>query len=295
MGTIKCTDLCKNYRQKKVLDNVNLTIEEGKIYGLIGRNGAGKTTLLSIISAQNPASSGDVTLDGEQIWENEKALSDIFFSRELSANTMSGANNLKVKEYLKYAKCFLKNWDNDYANELLARFGLDKNQSINKLSKGMMSMVTIVVALASKAKFTFLDEPAAGLDVVARNDFYRLLIEEYTQSGRTFVISTHIIDEASDIFEEVIIVNNQKIVLKENTAELLERAYHISGNKEDVDKMLTQNPDIEVLDTQNLGRSKGISILTAKNKCLTATEKLSVQPMTLQNLFVAIWIVSNDL
>lgn len=288
MGTIKCTDLCKNYRQKKVLDNVNLTIEEGKIYGLIGRNGAGKTTLLSIISAQNPASSGDVTLDGEQIWENEKALSDIFFSREFSANTMSGANNLKVKEYLKYAQCFLKNWDNDYSNELLARFGLDKNQSINKLSKGMMSMVTIVVALASKAKFTFLDEPAAGLDVVARNDFYRLLIEEYTQSGRTFVISTHIIDEASDIFEEVIIVNNQKIALKENTAELLERAYHISGNKEDVDKMLTQNPDIEVLDTQNLGRSKGISILTAKNKCLTATEKLSVQPMTLQNLFVAI-------
>ena len=264
MGTIKCTDLCKNYRQKKVLDNVNLTIEEGKIYGLIGRNGAGKTTLLSIISAQNPASSGDVTLDGKQIWENEKALSDIFFSREFSANTMSGAN------------------------KLLARFGLDKNQSINKLSKGMMSMVTIVVALASKAKFTFLDEPAAGLDVVARNDFYRLLIEEYTQSGRTFVISTHIIDEASDVFEEVIIVNHQKIALKENTAELLERAYHISGNKEDVDKMLTQNPDIEVLDTQNLGRSKGISILTAKNKCLTATEKLSVQPMTLQNLFVAI-------
>lgn len=288
MGTIKCNDLCKNYRQKKVLDNINLTIEEGKIYGLIGRNGAGKTTLLSIISAQNPASSGDVTLDGEQIWENEKALSDIFFSRELSANTMSGANNLKVKEYLKYAQCFLKNWDNDYANELLARFDLDKNQSINKLSKGMMSMVTIVVALASKAKFTFLDEPAAGLDVVARNDFYRLLIEEYTQSGRTFVISTHIIDEASDIFEEVIVVNNQKIALKENTAELLERAYHISGNKEDVDKMLTQNPDIEVLDTQNLGRSKGISILTAKDKCLTATEKLSVQPMTLQNLFVAI-------
>ena len=59
MGTIKCTDLCKNYRQKKVLDNVNLTIEEGKIYGLIGRNGAGKTTLLSVISAQNPASSGE--------------------------------------------------------------------------------------------------------------------------------------------------------------------------------------------------------------------------------------------
>ena len=87
-----------------------------------------------------------------------------------------------------------------------------------------MSMVTIVVALASKAKYTFLDEPTAGLDVVARNDFYKLLIEEYTESGRTFVISTHIIDEASDVFEEVIIIKDKKIALKENTTELLERA-----------------------------------------------------------------------
>ncbi len=79
MGNIECINLCKNYKEKKVLDNVDLTIEEGKIYGLIGRNGAGKTTLLSVISAQNPASSGEALLDGKQIWENEKALSDICF------------------------------------------------------------------------------------------------------------------------------------------------------------------------------------------------------------------------
>ena len=125
---------------------------------------------------------------------------------------MSGANNLKVKEYLKYAQCFLKNWDNDYANELLARFGLDKNQSINKLSKGMMSMVTIIVALASKSEFTFLDEPVAGLDVVARDQFYRALLDEYDKTGRTFVISTHIIEEAADIFEEVIIMKNGQVI-----------------------------------------------------------------------------------
>ena len=211
MGNIECINLCKNYKEKKVLDNVGLTIEEGKIYGLIGRNGAGKTTLLSVISAQNPASSGEALLDGKQIWENEKALSDICFSRELSGNTINGANNLKVKDYLKYAQCFLPHWDDKYANELLSHFQINKKQQINRLSKGMMSMVTIVVALASKAKYTFLDEPTAGLDVVARNDFYKLLIEEYTESGRTFVISTHIIDEASDVFEEVIIIKDKKI------------------------------------------------------------------------------------
>ncbi len=90
---------------------------------------------------------------------------------ELSGNTINGANNLKVKDYLKYAQCFLPHWDDKYANELLSHFQINKKQQINKLSKGMMSMVTIVVALASKAKYTFLDEPTAGLDVVARNDF----------------------------------------------------------------------------------------------------------------------------
>ena len=98
----------------------------------------------------------------------------------------------------------------------------------------MMSMVTIVVALASKAKYTFLDEPTAGLDVVARNDFYKLLIEEYTESGRTFVISTHIIDEASDVFEEVIIIKVHIVVFRKR--EQVQRLY-----REDVLNLLRQH------------------------------------------------------
>lgn len=86
--------------------------------------------------------------------------------------------------------------------------------------KGMLSMVTIITAMASKAPFTFLDEPVAGLDVIAREQFYQLLLDEYTETGRTFVVSTHIIEEASDIFEEVIIVDKGEILLKENTQEL---------------------------------------------------------------------------
>ena len=113
------------------------------------------------------------------------------------------------------------------------------------------------------------------------------MIEEYTESGRTFVISTHIIDEASDVFEEVIIIKDKKIALKENTTELLERAYHLSGNEEDVDKYLSENPDVEVLDTQKMGRSKGVSVLMKTSGKLDKTHNLSVQPLTLQNLFVA--------
>jgi len=78
-----CKNLCKAYGKKEVLQDVNLELEKGKIYGLIGRNGAGKTTLLSLLSAQNPATAGTVTCDGMTVWENEKALEHICFSREL--------------------------------------------------------------------------------------------------------------------------------------------------------------------------------------------------------------------
>lgn len=87
---------------KRSFKNIDFTLEKGKIYGLIGRNGAGKTTLLSILSAQNPATEGNVTWNGEKIWENRKALDHICFSRELSTNLYgSGVSSLKVKEYLK--------------------------------------------------------------------------------------------------------------------------------------------------------------------------------------------------
>ena len=78
-GNIICKNVCKSYKNKKILENVNLELEPGKIYGLIGRNGVGKTTLLSIMSAQTPADSGDITIGGEQVWENKRALRNICF------------------------------------------------------------------------------------------------------------------------------------------------------------------------------------------------------------------------
>lgn len=117
----------------------------------------------------------------------------------------------------------------------------------------MVSMVTIIVALASKADFTFLDEPVSGLDVVAREQFYRILLEEFTETGRTFVVSTHIMEEAADLFEEVIILKEGKLLLKENTEELLESCLHISGKAEEVDRA---TEGLEKHYEERLGRSK---------------------------------------
>lgn len=283
--TLSCKNLKKSYKDKEVLKNVNLDFEKGKIYGLIGRNGAGKTTLLSIMSAQNPKSSGEVTLGGEEIWENRKTLSNICFSRELNQGTSSATGNYRIKEYLEAASVYYDNWDQEMADELVKEFKLNPKDRLMKISKGMLSMVTIIVALASKCEFTLLDEPVAGLDVFMRDKFYKLLLDEYTETGRTFVISTHIIDEASPVFEEVIVLKDGDVILKENTEEVLSRCVHVSGKAEAVDAA------VEGLDTYHeevVGRSKGYTVMLKEGQSIQENESISVQPVSLQNLFLAL-------
>ena len=286
MGTLSGKNIVKNYGKDTVLKNVNVDIETGKIYGLIGRNGAGKTTLLSILTAQNPTTEGTITLDGKPVWENEEALSHICYSREISQVTMFGPNTLKVKDYLSTAKSFYKNWDAEYAKELVEVFNLNPKKRVSKLSKGMLSALTIIIALASKADITILDEPVAGLDVVAREQFYKLVIDEYAETGRTFIISTHIIEEAASLFEKVIIIDNGEIVLEENTEELLARAYRVSGETEAVDSAVD---GFKVYHPESIGRNKVVTVL-ADEPVAGFGEDVQVEPVALQNLFYAMCV-----
>lgn len=285
--SIECKNITKKYGEKSVLNNINFTLEKGKIYGLIGRNGAGKTTLLSIMSAQNPASNGEVLVEGEAVWENQNALDKICFSRELNMapNNGNGLVAMKIKNYLRLAAAYYKNWDQDMANKLVEKFELDPKKKLGEISKGMLSMVTIIVAMASKADYTFLDEPVAGLDVIMRKYFYDILLQEYEETGRTFVISTHIIEEAANIFEEVIMIDKGELLLMTNTAELVDSARHVSGKSEDVDAackgIKTYNPEI-------IGRSKGVTVFLKDNEKIDSSIDVSIQPVSLQDIFVAL-------
>ncbi len=280
-----CEHITKVYGGREVLKDVSLTLEPGKIYGLIGRNGAGKTTLLSILTAQNPATKGTVSLDGEPVWENRKVLEKLCFSRELNVGAESGIASIKVKEYLRIAATYYAAWDKEMEKRLVTLFELDVKKKLGKLSKGMLSMVTIIVAMCSKAPYTILDEPVAGLDVVAREQFYKLLLEEYSTSGRTFLISTHIIEEAADVLEEVIILHEGKILLVEETQELLERVRYVSGKAEEVDAAVA---GLETHHPETLGRSKGVTVFLKPGQKVDESRDVSVQMVNLQKAFVAL-------
>ena len=287
-GVLQAKGLCKSYKDKQVLKNLDITIEPGKIYGLIGRNGAGKTTLLGILTAQNTHDSGEVTYGGEPVWENPKALADLCFSRELQTTLFYGQNNLKVRHYLQAGATFYPRWDEDYARRLMKEFGLEEKKRVCQLSKGQLSMVTILIALASRADLTILDEPAAGLDVVMRERFYQLLLEDFAQTGRTFIVSTHIIEEAASVFEQVIILDDGRILENAPTEELVDQFRYISGRDDVVDQVCA---GLEVLAVHQMGRHKTASVRGSAAQLRAAQDSgadVDISPMNLQNVFVAL-------
>ena len=287
-GVLQAKGLCKSYKDKQVLKNLDITIEPGKIYGLIGRNGAGKTTLLGILTAQNTHNAGEVTYGGEPVWENPKALADLCFSRELQPTLFYGQNNLKVRHYLQAGATFYPRWDEEYARRLIKEFGLEEKKRVCQLSKGQLSMVTILIALASNAPVTILDEPVAGLDVVARERFYQLLLDDYARTNRTFIISTHIIEEAAAVFERVLILDDGRIIENEETEELVDQFRYVSGAAEEVDRVCE---GMTVVHQRTMGRRKTAAVRdTAGRRVadLAGAGDVDVSPLNLQNVFVAL-------
>ena len=222
------------------------------------------------------------------MWENARALADICFSRELSPMMMFGENTYKVRDYLKAAATYYPHWDEAYAQKLVQRFGLETKKRISKLSKGMLSMVTIVLALASRAPVTILDEPVAGLDVVAREYFYKLLLEDYTETGRTFIISTHIIEEAANVFEKVIIMKEGAIAEVAETESFVASFSFVSGKDEDVAAVCAQLGASKVLHTEHFGRQTGVALRAslAAAQQAAAGRDVDVSPENLQKAFV---------
>lgn len=283
---LRAEALVKAYGKKEVLHGVDAAFEPGHIYGLIGRNGAGKTTLLGCLTGQLRITGGMVSYGGAPVWENAKALGEICFSRELSPMLLFGQNTYKVKEYLRAARYYYPHWDEEYARRLIKEFGLEEKKRICRLSKGMLSMVTIVLALASRAPVTILDEPVAGLDIVARERFYQLLLEDYAETGRTFIVSTHILDEASNVFEQVLVMDDGRIIENAPTDELVSQFHHISGRADEVD---AATAGCKILFTEQLGRSKAVCVRCDDEALARISARdVDVAPMNLQKVFVAL-------
>ncbi|HCS61447.1 MAG TPA: ABC transporter ATP-binding protein [Microbacterium sp.] len=281
-AVIEVHNLTKRYKDKHALDNVSLSIEGNAIYGLLGRNGAGKTTLMSILTAQNFESAGTVKVFGEHPYENSHVLSRICFVRE----SQKYPDDATPRHAFKAASLFFKNWDQEFAEQLIKDFQLPMKQTIKKLSRGQLSAVGVIIGLASRAEITFFDEPYLGLDAVARQIFYDRLLDDYAEFPRTIILSSHLIDEVSNLIEHVIVIDNGQILMNEDTDAVRDRAVTVIGDATKVDAWVQGR---EVLHREALGRVASVTVLGALSddeRAEVTASGLDLAPVSLQQLIV---------
>lgn len=284
MSNIIIKGVSKSFGKKLVLDNINLTIEEGKIYGLLGRNGVGKTTLLNIATAREIPTTGEVVIGNESLWENEDVLSKISFMTE--RNFYSG--EYRVNKIFKWSRELNEKFDLEYANELSIKFGLNLKSRFDKLSTGYKTICKIIATLASGREILIFDEPILGLDANHRELFYKELITIYGKYEPTIIISTHLIGEVANILEKVVIVKESKVIFDTDVETLMESAYGISGKKEMIDQYIR---DKKVLSIESMGPYSEATILENRdeiNNDLVKSLSLEVNKVDLQKLFIHI-------
>lgn len=274
--------LGKRFGDFAALDAIDFSLQEKKIYGLLGRNGAGKTTLMQILTGQEFPTSGAVEVFGQAPHENARVLTDVCFVKE----SQKYPDDFKVRHVLASARHLLPHWNEELAQTLMEDFDLPSCRKVKKLSRGMTSALGVTVGLASRAPLTLFDEPYLGLDAVARHLFYDRLLADYAAHPRTVVLSTHLIDEVSDLIEHVILIDKGRIVLDEDADALRGGAVVVSGLASLV-AAFTSNKT--VLHRESLGSHERATVqttLTDTERDRAVDEGLQFEPLSLQQLVV---------
>lgn len=203
---IEIINVNKSFNTKEVLKDINIKIETGKVFGLIGINGAGKSTLLRLISGVYKADKGKILIDGKEVFENEITKKDIFFLPDEPYYS----NNTTPYSLKDIYKVFYDIDEEKYLN-YIDFFKLPLKQSLNKFSKGMKRQVFISLALSIQPKYLLLDEAFDGLDPLARLTFKRALIDLIDEKQTTVIISSHSLRELEDICDSYGLLDNKQI------------------------------------------------------------------------------------
>ena len=237
---LEINNVVKSFDKRNVLDGVNITIDGGSIFGLVGVNGAGKTTLLRCISGIYMTDEGNVLFDGRDTFRNEEIRKDIFFANDDPYYPLA-SNIRSLKEF--YASFYPL--DEQMYRKILELFGLDENKPINSFSKGMKRQTLLLFALSVKPKLLLLDEAFDGLDPIVRHNLKKALYDFIEEDHATVIISSHNLKELEDICDSYGILENGRI---STYGDLLEskqniNKYQLAFNK-DIDEEVFKDFDI---------------------------------------------------
>ncbi|MFU2031669.1 ABC transporter ATP-binding protein [Bacillus wiedmannii] len=210
---LKIENLWKRYNLKTVLQDLSATISEGKIIGLVGDNGSGKTTLLKMIAGLRYPSKGTITIEGQKVGIETKKTVSFMPDSPVFDEWMT------IKDAVVFYRDFYSDFDFHQAMDLIAEFKMPLEEHIIALSKGGVEKLQLILTFSRKAKLYILDEPLGGIDLVSRKHVLDLILKFYREDC-TILISTHLIEEIENIFDEVIFLKDGTIILHENVEEI---------------------------------------------------------------------------
>jgi ABC-2 type transport system ATP-binding protein len=285
---VRTENLSVRFAGVPALDRLDLRLAPGKIHGLLGRNGSGKSTLAATLAGFRQPDEGRVLIEGGGLgtaaepYENAVVTSRICLIRESGDLVASAA----VKHVLGLAASLRPYWDSNLADSLLGQFEVPTNKKVHKLSRGQKSALGVVLGLASRAPLTIFDETYLGMDVPSRNLFYDTLLADYAKVPRTIVLSTHLVSEVSTMLEEVVILDNGRLVTQSPVDALRGRGASVVGPSAVVDEFTA---GFAVLAEERLGGTKSTTVLGDLDPDLLAQARaagLEIGPVGLQDLFV---------
>lgn len=212
---LRCENLTKKYGALVALNSINLTIESGKIIGLLGPNGSGKTTLIKLINNLLQPNEGLITVCGYKPGVESKSL-----VAYLPDNNFLG-KSMTVKEIVEFYADFYSDFRTDLAYSMLQKLDIEPNRKLKTLSKGNKEKVCLILVMSRNAKLYVLDEPIAGVDPATRDYIISTIINNYNPEA-SVLISTHLISDIEEVLDEVIFINNGNIHLQKSVDEIRE-------------------------------------------------------------------------
>lgn len=261
----------------------SFAVPERSITGLLGRNGAGKTTIMSMIAGQDRPTSGHVEVLGHAPFEHAPTLRQLSYVRD----NQRYPDDYRLHHVLRIAPEFAPNWSHDLAGELVEGLRIPATTPIKKLSRGQHSAVAVVLGLASRAAVTLLDEPCLGLDVSARSLFYEALLRDHAAHPRTVLMSTHLVEESENLFDRVVLIDRDTVIVDCGIDHARDLACLVSGVAAQVERVTAGR---RVLAAHSVGALRSVTLAGPIDDDLSAAARqlgLQVSAASLHDLVSA--------
>ena len=213
MSLVEFKNVYKVFDNKQILKDVSFTINEGKIIGLLGKNGMGKTTIIKLINDLLTPTKGEVLIKGKKPGIESKKIISYLPERTYLDKSMN------VSQVFKYFTEFYTDFNIEKARKLLNDLNLDESDNLNKMSKGMLEKLQLILVMSREADLYILDEPLGGVDPATRDYILDTILSNFKE-GSSVVISTHLISDIERILDEVIFIDKGRIILQSDCDEL---------------------------------------------------------------------------